>query len=312
MKKNLRYPVIFNPYARGQKGSKVLRFLMKNASRFALYATSRAGEAQDLAARFAADGEPVVIAAGGDGTLNEAVRGIIGSETTLGVLPAGTMNVFAREMQIPFSSLERSLGVIDRGHVREIDLFEVNGSPFIQMAGIGFDARVIEETTWESKKMLGPMAYLLAAIKVLGEKPPAMRITCADGTTAQGVVVLVGNGSLYGGQFKVFPKASNADSIIDLLVFKETGYRLVLDSLRGLAMGGIDLTDSAFSLQTSSCTITTDREMPFEVDGEWVGRGREFTVRQCSQKLRVFAPPHDGQRLTPVAAATAECAPSAS
>ena len=71
-----RYPVIFNPRARSQKGGKVLRFLMRHANRFALFATNHAGEARELAARFAAEGEPVVIAAGGDGTLNEVVRGL--------------------------------------------------------------------------------------------------------------------------------------------------------------------------------------------------------------------------------------------
>jgi diacylglycerol kinase (ATP) len=96
-----RYPLIFNPKARSQKGGKVLRFLMQHANRFALYATNHAGEARELAARFAAQGEPVVIAAGGDGTLNEVVRGLAGTSTILGVLPAGTMNVFAREMGIP-------------------------------------------------------------------------------------------------------------------------------------------------------------------------------------------------------------------
>ncbi|TAF36667.1 MAG: hypothetical protein EAZ66_07515, partial [Alphaproteobacteria bacterium] len=86
-----RYPLIFNPKARSQKSGRVLRFLMEHANRFAIYATNHAGEAHDLAARFAARGEPVVIAAGGDGTLNEVVRGLAGSETVLGILPAGTM-----------------------------------------------------------------------------------------------------------------------------------------------------------------------------------------------------------------------------
>ena len=150
----------------------------------------------------------MVIAAGGDGTLNEVVSGLAGSSTVLGVLPAGTMNVFAREMGIPFDSLERAFGVIEAGFVREVDLFEANGAPFVQMAGVGFDAQVIEETTWESKKMLGPLAYLLAAVKVLGERPPKMEIICADGRREKGVAVLAGNGSLYGGQFKFFRNAT--------------------------------------------------------------------------------------------------------
>jgi YegS/Rv2252/BmrU family lipid kinase len=285
-----RYPLVFNPKARSQKGGKVLRFLMQHANRFALYATDHAGEAQELAARFAAQGEPVVIAAGGDGTLNEVVRGLAGTATILGVLPAGTMNVFAREMGIPCDSLERAFAVIESGCVREIDLFEANGSPFVQMAGVGFDARVIEETSWESKKMLGPLAYLLAAVKVLGEKPPLMEIVCADGRREQGVAVLAGNGSLYGGQFRFFRKADNRDSKLDVIVYKEAGYKLVLDSLRGLALGGIDLMESTSAFQTDGFTVHADREVPVEVDGEWIGRFSEVCFKETPGRLRVLAP----------------------
>jgi diacylglycerol kinase (ATP) len=289
-----RYPIIFNPKARSQKGGRVLRFMMKHANRFALYATNSGEEARELAARFAADGEPVVIVAGGDGTLNEVVRGLAGSDTVLGILPAGTMNVFAREMGIPFASLERAFEVIENGFTREVDLFEANGIPFVQMAGVGFDAMVIEETTWESKKMLGPLAYLLAAVRVLGEKPPQMRVTLADGRVAEGVAVLAGNGSRYGGPFPFFRMADNNDSKLDVLVYKEAGYRLVLDSLRGLALGGIDLMDSVEYFQTESFTVEADREVPVEVDGELAGRFSKIRFVETSSHLRVLAPQHHG------------------
>ena len=266
---------------------------MKHANRFALYATNSGEEARELAARFAADGEPVVIVAGGDGTLNEVVRGLAGSDTVLGILPAGTMNVFAREMGIPFASLERAFEVIENGFTREVDLFEANGIPFVQMAGVGFDAMVIEETTWESKKMLGPLAYLLAAVRVLGEKPQ-MRVTLADGRVVDGVAVLAGNGSRYGGPFPFFRMADNHDSKLDVLVYKEAGYRLVLDSLRGLALGGIDLMDSVEYFQTESFTVEADREVPVEVDGELAGRFSKIRFVETSSHLRVLAPQHHG------------------
>nr|WP_193211669.1 diacylglycerol kinase family protein [Luteolibacter marinus] len=287
-----RYPLIFNPKARSQKGQRALRFLMSHATRFALHATSSAEEARELAATFARNGEPVVIAAGGDGTLNAVVQGLAGSQTALGVLPAGTMNVFARELGIPFDNLDRAFEVIEEGRIQEIDLFEANGVPFVQMAGVGFDAMVIEETTWESKKMLGPLAYLLSAVKVLGESPPRMEILCGDGRREEGVAVLAGNGSLYGGQFKLFHKADNRDSMLDVLVFKDAGYKLVLDSLRGLALGGVELESSTVSyLQAARLKVTADREVPIQVDGELVGRAREVNFGNDDPgRLRVIAP----------------------
>ncbi len=286
-----RYPLIFNPRARSQRGRRVLRFLMKRATDFALYATRSAGDAGELAAKFAAAGEPVVVAAGGDGTLNTVVRGLAGTETALGILPAGTMNVFARELGIPTGNFQRSFEVIEHGNVRKIDLFEANSAPFVQMAGVGYDAQVIEETTWETKKMFGPLAYLFSAVRVLGESPPRMVVECADGRREEGVCVIAGNGSLYGGQFKLFRKADNQDKMLDVLVFKEAGYRMVLESLRGLAMGGVDLGTSAMSyLQSGAFTVRCDREVPVEVDGEYLGRAAEVRFRAAERRLRVLAP----------------------
>ena len=268
----------------------MLRFLMAHAHQFAVYATNHAGEARDLAARFAAQGEPIVIAAGGDGTLNEVVGGLTGTATVLGVLPAGTMNVFARELGIPCDSLERALAVIHHGFVREVDLFAANGAPFVQMAGVGFDAAVIEQTTWASKKRFGPLAYLLAAVKVLGVAPPTLEVVCADGRCERGVAVIAGNGALYGGPFRFFRKAHNRDSKLDVLVYKEAGYRLLLDSLRGLACGGIDLLDSISYFQSEAFTVRADCAVPVEVDGEWLGRFGEVRFAETAHHLRVLAP----------------------
>jgi YegS/Rv2252/BmrU family lipid kinase len=285
-----RYPLIFNPSARSQKGARTRQFLMQHAHRFALYATNSGKEATELAKKFADDGEPVVIAAGGDGTLNAVVSGLAGSSTAIGVMPAGTMNVFARELGIPSNSLNKALEVIDRGLIREIDLFSANDAPFVQMAGVGFDAMVIEETRWEMKKLLGPLAYLLAAVKVLGKKPPIMDIVSCDGRREQGVAVLCGNGSLYGGQFKLFRKASNLDSKLDVIVFKESGYRFVLDALHGITQGGIDLAASTVYFQSEAVTVTSATAVPVEIDGELLGRFNEIRFRETATRLRVLAP----------------------
>jgi YegS/Rv2252/BmrU family lipid kinase len=285
-----RYPLIFNPKARSQKGGRMLRFLTEHADRFEVHATKYPGEARELAAHFAAQGEAVVIGAGGDGTLNEVVGGLAGSSTVLGVLPAGTMNVFARELGIPCNSLTNAFAVIEAGFVREVDLFEANGAPFLQMAGVGYDATVIEKTSWESKKMLGPAAYLLSAVRVLGERPPLLDVLCADGRRVQGVAVIVGNGSFYAGPFRFFRNAHIRDSKLEVLVYKKAGYRLMLDSLRGLVFGGIDRLTSICYFQTEDFTVRADCEVPMQVDGECLGRFAEVRFKETANHLRVIAP----------------------
>ncbi len=288
-----RYPLILNPKAKGEKAKRALTFIMENATRFTIYATRSREEAIELAQRFVAEGEELVIAAGGDGTLNAVIEGLAGSKTALGVFPTGTMNVFAREMGIPHDKLKNAMEVIDGGHSKEVDLFQMNGAPFVQMAGIGFDAQVIEETSWESKKRFGPMAYMLAATKVIREAPPTLKVTCCDGREVEGVALFVGNGSLYGGQFPLFKNASNQDNLLDVVVFKEPGYQFVKDSLKGLVKGGIDPNthgDTVEYLQAESLRVTCEEDVPVEIDGELWGRSSEIEFLPTGKTLRVFAP----------------------
>lgn len=235
-----RFPLILNPKARSERADGARRFIMDHAGRFAIFASNSGDEAEELAAVMADAGEPVVVAAGGDGTLNAVVKGLAGKKTALGILPTGTMNVFARELGLPVDQLKRAFEVIDKGETVDVDLFAMNDAPFVQMAGVGFDAQIIEETSWEAKKALGPLAYLVSAMKVLGDEPPKMMVHFDEGPVVEGVAVLVGNGSLYGGQLRLFGKADNADELLDVLVFKEAGYKVVADSLAGLVRGGFD------------------------------------------------------------------------
>jgi diacylglycerol kinase family enzyme len=119
-----------------------------------------------------------------------------------------------------------------------------------------------------------------------------LTVITGEGEVLEGVAVLAGNGSLYGGQIRLFHRADNKDSKLDVLVFKEAGYKLVVDSLKGLALGGVDFNDSTVSyVQAGSLVVTADREVPLEVDGELVGRTREVRFGDDEPgRLRVLAP----------------------
>ncbi len=270
-----------------------MEFIEANKGRFTIFRTKSREEAIELTARFVEENEKIVVVAGGDGTLNAVIEGLAGSETTLGVFPTGTMNVFAREMGIPFDSLEKSLGVIDAGHKKRVDIFQMNSAAFVQMAGVGFDAQVIEATSWESKKKLGPLSYLLSVGKVLRENLPVMNVRAEDGTEVEGIALFVGNGMLYGGHFPLFRSANNHDGLMDVIVFKKAGFQFIRDSLRGLLKGGVDPLSPGGSvkyLQTASLRVTSAEEIPVEIDGELWGRSREIDFCSSGKQLSVFVP----------------------
>src|SRR5580765_3064283 len=163
--------VILNPAAHSTRAGEKARNIGDLAEDADVAFTSGAGEARILAAGPAARGYTTVVAAGGDGTINEIVNGLVGTGVTLGVLTVGTMNVFAAELGIP-SELHEAWEIILPGHTREIDLARANEQYFVQLAGVGLDAQVVKETTWSMKRSLGPLSYLLSAAQIAARKPP--------------------------------------------------------------------------------------------------------------------------------------------
>jgi diacylglycerol kinase (ATP) len=158
--------VIFNPRARGEKAQLFRSRLNQFGDRASFVATSGPGSATELAKEAVTRGFETIVAAGGDGTLNEVLNGMAEAEngfqrSRLSVLPLGTINVFAREIKMP-SKLEEAWSIVMRGREALVDVgeatFQCRGASqkryFLQLAGAGWDARAVELTNWELKKKI--------------------------------------------------------------------------------------------------------------------------------------------------------------
>jgi YegS/Rv2252/BmrU family lipid kinase len=296
----VRTCVIFNPTARGEKAKHFRRHLDELGTHCTLKLTAAAGDARRLAAEAVGEGFEVVVAAGGDGTLNEVLNGLGDApegfeRTRLGVLPLGTVNVFARELLIP-TKLERAWDIICRERETRIDLpcveYRVNGAPqrryFAQLAGAGLDARAIELVKWQVKKVVGPLAYVLAGLHaILG--PPAKITVASTGQTATGGLVLVGNGRLYGGQFTLFPKADLRDGLLDVCVLPQVNWLTLARCSPQLLLRGTLPASVTHLFQAESLTLTGASPTPLEVDGELIGQlPATFSLQRS--RLRVIVP----------------------
>src|SRR2546426_9872085 len=140
-----------------------LAFLRNRGWRVDLWYTQTRGDGERLARKAVEQKADLVIAAGGDGTINEIIQGLVGSETALGVLPNGTVNVWARELGIPLDDT-RARNVLVNGQTRRIDLGCVNGRYFLLMVGIGFDGEVTQAVEGKPLKRLGVLGYTLAVL----------------------------------------------------------------------------------------------------------------------------------------------------
>jgi len=281
--------VILNPAARSEKASRLLERIRELSGVAPVRLTSEAGDASRIAAEAVRDGVEVIIAAGGDGTLNEVVNGIGNAPVRLGILPVGTMNVFATELGIPHGNLERAWSIIEQGKVVAVDLPKANDTHFIQLAGVGLDAEVVRKTTADSKKALGPLSYLLTLVQVAAHKPPRVVVETEGGRIREGSFVLIGNGRLYGGPFPVFKRASLHDGLLDVLVFQNQTHWDVVRYFQAIAFGTHPELPDVEYFQTSSIKVTSSGDVPVELDGEVAGMlPCLFSVEP--QKLRVMAP----------------------
>jgi len=281
--------VILNPAARSEKASRLLERIRELSGGAPVRLTSEAGDASRIAAEAVRDGVEVIIAAGGDGTLNEVVNGIGNAPVRLGILPVGTMNVFATELGIPHGNLERAWSIIEQGKVVAVDLPKANDTHFIQLAGVGLDAEVVRKTTADSKKALGPLSYLLTLVQVAAHKPPRVVVETEGGRIREGSFVLIGNGRLYGGPFPVFKRASLHDGLLDVLVFQNQTHWDVVRYFQAIAFGTHPELPDVEYFQTSSIKVTSSGDVPVELDGEVAGMlPCLFSVEP--QKLRVMAP----------------------
>lgn len=266
----------------------------------AFKATAAAGDARRLATESVAEGFEVIVAVGGDGTVNEVLNGIGDApegfnRARLGVLPLGTVNVFAREMKIPLR-LERAWEVLRRGKEVKIDLplveFCVEGKTerryFIQLAGAGLDARAIELVSWKLKKQTGPLAYVLAGLQALAERQPKTTVR-ANGETLEGELVLAGNGKFYGGSISVFPQADLANGWLDICVVPKVNLGALLHYVPDFLLHRRLPERRVKRIRAQKFEWVSESKVAFELDGEWIGHlPATFSIEPG--KLRVAAP----------------------
>jgi YegS/Rv2252/BmrU family lipid kinase len=296
----MRVCVIINPAAKGEKAQRFLKQLGLFAGLCALKSTHGPGTGRDLAREAVEEGFETIVAAGGDGTINEVLNGIADhpeglQRARLGVLPVGTVNVFAREMQLPLK-VRAAWETIVRGRETAVDLpqfqFRLHGEPqrrhFVQMAGAGWDARAIETVDPNLKKRVGQFAYMLAGLSTLREPRPIITVT-AGSRTAKGELVILGNGRYYGGEIPVFCQANNHDGLLDVCVFPRITLRVLVRYVMGYLSPRLFRPRDEIYFQTESLQLTSDPPAPLQLEGETVG----YVPAECMLRrlaLRVIAP----------------------
>ena len=244
------------------------------------------GQAEDAVAQHV----DVVLASGGDGTVTACAEGVAGSGVPLAVLPAGTGNLLARNLGLPLAP-DQALAVALDGQDRRLDVGSANGRPFVAMAGIGFDAMLLDSTGEPLKKKLGWVAYALSALRHLRARPVRATLRADGGRVlrrrASGIII--GNvGALQGG-VTLLPGAEPDDGLLDLMVLTARGWSGWL-ALTADVMLRRDRTGRVARTVFRELRVQLDRPQLWELDGEVMGTTRELVVAVRPGRLLVRVP----------------------
>jgi diacylglycerol kinase (ATP) len=288
--------IILNPFAKSEKAGPLWYELYKLNQQRKIRLTKGPGSATKKAAKAARKGYGVIVAAGGDGTINEVINGIVGTDAALGILPLGSVNVLARELRIPLK-LKDAWKVIEDGHTRTLDLvhmeYEVEGKLhnryFVQLAGFGLDAHIVKQVTWLQKKKWGPLSYVLETFKSVSDELPKIQVRIDDGEPVEAAFALAGNGRYYGGPIPVFSKASMTDGLVDMCLFQSGRRRDILNYLQAILRGAHTKTRGIIYQQAKSVEITSASPVPVEIDGEFVGHS-PVRLKVVPSALKILVP----------------------
>ncbi len=293
---NIAIPLLLNPKAGSLFRSGLKDWLRGHERDFHLIETSSAEDLTAKARALADAGEPVVAAAGGDGTLMYAAKGLIGTRAALGILPCGTMNVFARELGIGSRRFDIALEAMQSGLRQAVDIFTINAQPFLQMASFGVDARIVQLITPGLKRRLGAAAHIVTAMKVATEHHPRITLTLEDGTELEGFELILGNGKRYGGEGHLFADARYDDGMLNAAMYEHEGPSILIEILGSMMQRGATArnTSSITQLCRFRCAaISTDATLAYQLDGDFAGvlhPGEEALVSRLPEQLRVCIP----------------------
>ena len=258
-----------------------------------VHPTARPGEMAEL---IAAEGGryDCITVTGGDGTVNEAVGGLMRLDCPppLGYLPGGTVNDVAATLQLPKNPLEAA-AVVTGGREARIDLGQFNGRWFAYVAAFGAFTSVAYDTAQNDKRLLGRMAYLLRSVMSLGEiRPIPVRAASAERTIEDRVILgLVASTTSVGG-FRAKPNlgVSLNDGLSEVIMVREIGSMAELNAAAAAALRQDFDSEFFYKFQTSRIEFEFDDEVPWTLDGEFGGAVRRAEIRNRQRALRILIP----------------------
>jgi YegS/Rv2252/BmrU family lipid kinase len=254
---------------------------------YVLRPTEGPGHATELARAAAAEGCRVVVAVGGDGTVNEVGQGLLHQPATaMGIVPRGSGNGLARHLKVPLS-LGAALRRLRQPTFSRMDVGRVNGRPFFCTAGLGFDARVSQVFAQAGSR--GLSTYLRVTFSEYRTFEPVPMVVETNGQTlaTDCYVLAFANASQYGNNAYIAPDANLQDGLLDMCLMDALPPWRAVQVMLGMALGTLPRTGGAAYRHTSHATVRAAAPIGYHADGDYLGHGTEFTFDLLPLALEV-------------------------
>lgn len=253
-----------------------------------IFVTERRGHARELAAAAATRGAGLVVAWGGDGTVNEVASALVFGSTPLAIVPSGSGNGLARELGV-HRRHERAIVEALDARPRRIDAGELGGRLFFSVAGVGFDAHVAACFDRDAGGARGLAGYArITGRELLSYRPRDYQVSGDVVVLARrAVLVTFANSAQFGNGARIAPRARVDDGRLDLVVFEETSRVATILALRRLFAGNAERAPGVVIRQIERASIESRAPMMFHVDGEPVQGGRRLEGRVLPGALQV-------------------------
>ncbi|MBR3399134.1 MAG: YegS/Rv2252/BmrU family lipid kinase [Prevotella sp.] len=257
---------------------------------YQLVFTERAGHATEIAAAEVAKGTDIVVAVGGDGTVNEVGRALAHTNTALAILPCGSGNGLARHLMLPMN-LKKSIETINKGVIHDLDYGVINDIPFFCTCGIGFDAFVSMKFAEAGKR--GPITYVENVLREgLRYKPETYIITDETGTkTRKAFLISCANASQYGNNAYIAPHASMADGILDIIIMEPFDMFDAPQISMDLFSKTIENNSKIKMLKSSRILVKRQKEGYIHYDGDPVMAGTEIEIHVEHKGIKMVVNP---------------------
>lgn len=283
---SLRVGVVVNPVGDPDTADELIERLTASAE-IRVSETTEEDPGKGMTEDLVADGHSIVVAAGGDGTVRACAEALAGTAVPLVVLPLGTGNLLAANLDLPHS-VEGVFDVVFDGVDVDVDVGRANGEAFLVMAGFGLDTTIMESTEQGAKERMGPLAYVMTALSHLGDEPVAANLTIGDDPPSELSVAtcLAGNMGRVLGALDVFPEARWDDGALDILAITAEGLA-EWTVAAGETLTSVEEGKHVSRWRTPRAMIRFRSPTPYQIDGEARGAVERIDLETEQRALKV-------------------------